>query len=520
MKSDWSGLFAAARDESLSAEELWRLEEILRADPDARRAYLRFMQLHSLLENRPADADDAAMEEAIADSKIVRLTRPVALTWLAAAAVITVSLVLGIQMAFRGDSNREVVEMLEPVATLLFAEECEWDADADQPAEGQRLAPGTVWLKSGNAVIRFDGGAEVFLTGDTRIRLDGAARAMLEHGEVVIRAEDGAEGFQLVTPSGNFVDLGTEFAVKADSSGETELHVHEGSVAVGETVFKAGEAVRFEKARQTPATKVDHPAPRFDEMVKRSNPRERRDLMTAYEGFFMDAGEYRPDEIVKGKGWSSPWRLRTTEEYGLHGSDTSTTMRIAQAKMNMAWPVRGGRQGMLEMPPGRNIRLRQLARPIDLSKDGITYLSFLVADERKDSPDQPHSFRVTLRSTEDYFGETLSLGWSKEGVPRILTWKGPTRRALRQIPTNETVFCVAKITASAQRRDEVLFRFYRESDQLDIFEPANWDIELREADLSARLDLLLLTSQGSSLTYVDEIRIGPTWRSVTPLDKL
>ena len=511
MNHEWSELFSAARDETLSREQLTRLENLLKSDPEARRTYLRFMQLQSLLESRHWEADEGALEEAITDSRIVRLSWPTAMGWLAAAAAITVLLVLGLQLLFQGQPARD------SVATLLFAEDCEWHSQV-APVEGQRLPFGAIWLRHGAAVIRFDGGAELILTGDTKLRLEGATRAVLEHGEVVIRAEDGAEGFQLGTPSGDFIDLGTEFAVRTKSNGDTELHVHEGAVAVGENVVKAGQALRFDHTRKTEARPATNQAPRFAELVMRSNPRERRDLMTAYEGFFLDAGEYQPAEIIKGKGWSSPWRLRQGDEVQ-HGNDTSSTMRIVHGRMNMSWPVRGGRLGMLEFPPGSNIRLRQFSHPLDFSRIEITYLSFLVANEF-DSSDPSGRFRVTFRSSEDYFGENLSFGWSNNNVPRISTGVGPTRRGVRNIPSNETIFCVAKITTSAGKRDSVQFRFYRETEELDIFEPADWDIELRNANLSARLDLLLLTASGKSSTYVDEIRMGPSWRSVTPLPKL
>jgi hypothetical protein len=65
----------------------------------------------------------------------------------------------------------------------------------------------------------------------------------------------------------------------------------------------------------------------------------------------------------------------------------------------------------------------------------------------------------------------------------------------------------------------VYFRFYRESDELDLVEPADWDIEFRDADLSAKLNLLLITASGWVTRYVDEIRIGATWRAVTPIDQ-
>ena len=81
------------------------------------------------------------------------------------------------------------------------------------------------------------------------------------------------------------------------------------------------------------------------------------------------------------------------------------------------------------------------------------------------------------------------------------------------------MFCVGKIVTSAKENDEIRFRFYRESDRLDFLEPADWDIELRDADLSASLNLLLITAEGRVTRFLDEIRIGPTWRSVTPIDR-
>ena len=201
-------------------------------------------------------------------------------------------------------------------------------------------------------------------------------------------------------------------------------------------------------------------------------------------------------------------------------------MRITHGRMTMAWPVRGGRLGMLELPPGQNIRVRELAKPIDLGSDSISFFSFLAAEDEAGtdvsaSDHKRHDLRLTLRSTEDYFGPSLSIGWSRTRLPRVQSGgdDGQLARGTRPIPAAETVFCVGKIISSRKGSDEVYFRFYRESDELDFVEPADWDITFRDADLSARLNLLLITSSGSVTRYVDEIRIGPTWRSVTPIDQ-
>lgn len=411
------------------------------------------------------------------------------------------------------------------VATLLLSEGCRWKGNDGSLLEGQRLHVGPLRLLEGSAVLRFSGGAEMILQGDAEVDLISAASVKIHRGEAVIRAEDGAEGFTVITPEGNLVDLGTEFAVKVDERGSTELHVHEGEVAARESIVAAGEAVRFEHngTGQT-RSEVALNAPRFREALERSNARERRDLMWVYEGFDRPEGEYATGDLNNGKGWAGPWRLRRPEERGHHAADSHEGMTISHGMMKVAWPVKGGRFGMLELPPGRNIRVRQLERPIDLAKNGVVYLSFLAAEIPSAGsvgiPVHRDDLRLTFRSSDDYFGESLSFGWSKKRMPRVQMGGGGLQRALREVPEDETVFCVAKIVHSKKSTDRISFRFYRESDDLDVLEPADWDIEIEDANLDARLDLLLVTSVGNQARFIDEIRMGPSWRSVTPLERV
>lgn len=503
-------LFAKARDDSLSLEAFRRLEERLRSSAEDREHFLRFQQLHGLLETMPPCVDEAAIETSLRRDGLLRFPARVAAVVIAAAATLAVAGLVWFE-------TQAPVSEPPSIATLLLAEDSRWERGGPILQEGQPLGPGPLRLLEGSAMVRFAGGAEVALTGDTEIDLISVRSVRLRRGEAVIRAEEGAEGFTVVTPKGAVIDLGTEFAVRVENSGATELHVHEGEVAIKESIVPAGRAIRLDQSKTTLEAALN--APRFSEVVQRSNPRERRDLMWAYEGFHVDEGAFQPGELDTGKGWDGPWRLRERWQFGTHKSDTSTDMRITHGQMDMAWPVKGGRLGMLELPPGRNIRLRTLARPIDLTENGITYLSFLAAegDARGDSEITDDAFRLTLRSSEDYFGESLSFGWSKQRRPHVQTGNGALRRSLRRVPADETVFCVAKVIHASKRPDQVLFRFYRENDQLDIFEPPAWDIEIHDVDLDAELDLLLLTTNSPLVRYVDEIRIGPTWRSVTPI---
>lgn len=409
------------------------------------------------------------------------------------------------------------------VARLILAEDCEWQPEFAHLAEGQKLSAGPLALKSGSAVVRFDGGAELVLTGHTRIQLISGNAGRLDYGDIVVRAEDGAEGFIIDTPATEFVDLGTEFTVSVHPSGKTKMQVLDGEVSAASNIITAGNAIVFED----PTSKVgwetiaDPNTPRFEEMLRRANPRERRDLMTVYEGFFHDEGTYSLDQIDGGKGWAHPWRLRVGEELRSYSKlESSDLIRIPHGKMNAPWPVRGGRLGALELPPGQHVLLREFLSPVDLSKDHYTFFSFMIS-----SPGEAESESVgfedlslAFRSTSDYYMGKVSFGWSNTRTPLIRSGGGRISRGTRTVPVGETVFCIGKITSSATEPDVIHFRCYHSSDSLHLMEPAEWDVESHSIDSSSKLDLLEIVSNNKSSVYIDEIRIGPTWRSVTPID--
>ena len=179
---------------------------------------------------------------------------------------------------------------------------------------------------------------------------------------------------------------------------------------------------------------------------------------------------------------------------------------------------------MLEMPPGPSVWLRKMKKPLQSGKWSIRYFSFLVTEPKveagkdDDGKWERSDFRFTFRSSDDYFGESMSIGWGQDQHPRVSVGHSVTSKSLRRIPEDSTVFCVAKIMTRKTGEDRVYFRFYTADDSLDLVEPADWDVSLNNLDLSAALDLLVLTSDSTDTRYVDEIRFGPSWRSVTPVN--
>ncbi|MEM9016036.1 MAG: hypothetical protein AAGC68_03415 [Verrucomicrobiota bacterium] len=515
-------LCGKVRDGILSDEDLHRLEAELESNPDSRRYYLEFFQVDSFLESFPPIEDTGADS---GRSRNVPVPTTISSTWIATAAAVIVLLV-GI-IVWQGQEQKGVANMTPSIGTLILSDSCIWNSKA--LVEGQRLPEGVIELDSGTAVIRFDGGAEAVLTGPAGFKLESAISASLVHGEVVIRAVEGAEGFVLGTPSGRLIDLGTEFAVRVDETGETELHVHEGEVAVDtdsakpEEIVEAGAAVRIGAEPDHSLQSVILTAPRFQDLLARAAPKERRDLMTVYEGFHVDPGVYYPYQLDTGKGWAAPWRKRREEELNNHHLEAARRMKIAHSQMDITWPIKGGRAGMLKMSPGPEIWIRKMTKPMRMDRWGIYYFSFLVtqpfpSETKETLPQGRGDVRFTFRSSKNYFDESLSLGWDKSQRPRVATSDWKTVRSIREVPSGGTIFCVAKIDTRKRGTDQILFRIYTAEDELDLVEPAEWDVILSGFSHSALYDLIVLTSNSRETRFVDEIRLGPSWRSVTPVD--
>lgn len=427
------------------------------------------------------------------------------------------------------ESSIDSAERVRYIATVLFEDNCSW-ASSDSPREGQRLSARTIDLKSGLAVIRFDGGAELILQDDTELQLLSAGMVKVNHGNIVVRAIDSAVGFRVITPASEVIDLGTEFSVKVSERGETELEVLEGEVSVRPLgvhsgrvqVLTEGNSVVVDDADSEPRN-TELQAERFDALIAKARPKSRADLMYAYDGFFYDEGELPLKQSTRGKGWAGPWRKRTVAEGAKGEPDTGTNdaLQIVHGQMNVTWPVPGGRLGMLQFPPGKSYRVREMRRSIDLGRDGIYYFSLMVRESnlsgRPPQTRPQESMRLTFRSEEAYFDESLSFQISSKRTPQIRTGLGVGFASAAESSPDQTTLWIGKIVARENGEDEVSFRVFAESDELTYAEPAVWHVVSRNLDLSAKLNLVLLTSTGSAPRIVDELRIGPTWRSVTPM---
>jgi hypothetical protein len=83
------------------------------------------------------------------------------------------------------------------------------------------------------------GGAAVVIEGPTDLELTGPDALRLKQGKTAVRIADGGQSFVVDTPTMQVIDLGTEFGVETAASGDEQVMVFDGSVALADPVEAA-----------------------------------------------------------------------------------------------------------------------------------------------------------------------------------------------------------------------------------------------------------------------------------------
>ena len=99
---------------------------------------------------------------------------------------------------------------------------------------GSRLSNHTdsIWLQKGVIKIEFDYGARVVIEAPAEFQLDSAEDMTLYSGRLYAHVPDRSKGFTVETPNSRVIDLGTEFAVKVDFDGTSNVHMMKGKASL------------------------------------------------------------------------------------------------------------------------------------------------------------------------------------------------------------------------------------------------------------------------------------------------
>jgi hypothetical protein len=225
-------------DEGLSSEEQDELNDLLRGDPETCEVYLAMAESHAAL------VHDHAAEELThphSDSIVAfpggERKRRARWVTLATAAVVFLCLNAGILWFLQsnpteGPVAEEPQGEAEWIAVVTRVVDAVWEDEKKARNEGDGLSPGELKLTSGLVHIEFFSGASVVVEGPAHLSLDSAWRMACHEGKLRTFVPEPAQGFTIETPEYHAVDLGTEFALRVDASGRSELLVVDGEVRI------------------------------------------------------------------------------------------------------------------------------------------------------------------------------------------------------------------------------------------------------------------------------------------------
>ena len=220
--------------------------EALLDDPDAMAAYLALMEHHAALSwrnNWRADPGAWLAPEVLMDSAPLptaadrpscaqsdRRVRRWAMPLLGAGAAVAIAVVAAL-LPVRPPHAGNAAHATAPLARLTAASHARWSSPTEL-REGDGVEGGPMRLLEGRAQLQFASGASVVLNGPVDMELVTATRVFLRSGRITPFVPPEARGFTVVSPSGEVVDLGTEFSVGVDASGLTSVYVIDGEVDV------------------------------------------------------------------------------------------------------------------------------------------------------------------------------------------------------------------------------------------------------------------------------------------------
>ena len=239
IEAEFFELLAAMRDGRIEPRQLARLEELVLDSPEARRLYLNYVDLCAELQwsrsQKQPPVPPVAAPGGLWSSLAGYLSNPTTIPILVAALFMGCLLtVLAIWAAplYRSIA-RQWESMAQPVyvAQLTGQQDCIWAKGKPSPAPGSHLAVGRkLELASGLIEITFDRGARVVVEGPATLGLTSADGLSMDLGQLRARVPPQAVGFQVTTPTVTITDLGTEFGLRVDPGGQSEVHVFAGRV--------------------------------------------------------------------------------------------------------------------------------------------------------------------------------------------------------------------------------------------------------------------------------------------------
>jgi len=509
-------LLSAVVDGTASEEQAVELIRLLQSDPEARRFYVRYLDMHA----------------ALTSGQLPRATVRAHWTpWVAiVASLIAASLLVAwlvVPPTRRGGGGDQAGELEIAVAKAVPAgyvatvASASTDAVLDGKAvvPGVRLTPGDYKLTAGSVNIRFDGGARILLEGNSRFAIDSRRAMKVHEGTFVFHGDQTCESIEIVTPQSVFKNIGTRYAGVISAHRE-EVHVAEGAVrrTTGSDIessqheqhelIEAGVGRCYDVAQAQPesipldATLATRSLECHADAASAGSP-------AAWDDF---RGSEAPINGLKcGTGWVGPWESRRGDLHvsspGLSGEGSAAVVHDGAASGE-----------------SKSAAHRKMEVPIDLSTDGIWFLRFLVR-RGPALPRDEHCALVVLRTrgltTQEEIDRMalIQIALSKHDAVFLRVADTLARCSLPQV-ADQTYAVVAKIVAGKSQPDQVLVSLMAADRLAGSAEPTEWSLVSEDVDSDLRFQKLSLEFTSGGQIAIGDLCIGPTWASVAqPLDR-
>lgn len=348
-------LLSHSLEGDLTPERFEYFKNLLQKDPRARAYYYRLLTIYATLQEAESilvlqdDASEATFQEALNALSIEEKTAPAIDVpcqdqtketfpktpykkmphKLSKSALVTfvmsVAAILFVALLLRfGPVPRVQVATVTGGINAAFA-------DGEPSTVGSRLSSGTnsLWLQKGIIEITFDYGARVIIEAPAQFNLNSAENIALNSGRLYAHVPQRSKGFMVETPSSRVIDLGTEFGVKVDFDGSSDVYMMKGKASVfsgsrGQTgqgqILTAGDARRVDSKgtmEVIPMRQEDF-AREFltgQSIAWRGQDIDLADIIGGGCGFGTGYAEYQIDPVT---GQMGPWEL-VQERYGKKG---------------------------------------------------------------------------------------------------------------------------------------------------------------------------------------------------------
>ena len=224
-----SDLIGAYLDGRASADDIRRLEGILRTDADFRRLFLEHLNIDGALGEFAGLADGAAEVPArVQPRRLRRRSNAAGLVPRAARLAVAACAAAGVAV---------LVLLLRPLSlspdTVTRIEVVESSQGSDY-SPGQLLGEPSVSIDRGRVTLQLDDGPTLDLSAPADVEVINGMHVHVHGGDVTVDVGDQATGFIVDTTAARVVDLGTRFAVNVGETGETDVVVLEGEIEVRE----------------------------------------------------------------------------------------------------------------------------------------------------------------------------------------------------------------------------------------------------------------------------------------------